>query len=115
MTTTIDTPGLAKAAPGDLLRELTNERARVKRRLDKAKAKLAGIKALKESLQPYLQPGDYEHIYERLEREFERLDARAQGNPQAKIERRIQISCRLVVPARRPSLTGCEVCPVRRR
>jgi hypothetical protein len=42
MTTTIDTPGLAKAAPGDLLRELTNERARVKRRLDKAKAKLAG-------------------------------------------------------------------------
>jgi hypothetical protein len=37
---------------------------------------LQGIKALKESLQPYLQPGDYEHIYERLEREFERLDAR---------------------------------------
>src|SRR5262245_9740174 len=68
--------GLAKVAPGNFLRDLINERARVKRRLDKAKAKFAGIKVLKEDLQPYLQPGDYEHIYEPLEREFERLDAR---------------------------------------
>jgi hypothetical protein len=45
MTTTIDAPGLAKVALGDLLRELTNERARVRRRLDKAKPKLAGIRA----------------------------------------------------------------------
>jgi hypothetical protein len=77
MTTTIDAPGLAKVAPAaewDLLRELINERARVKRRLNKALPKLAGIKALKEVLQPYLQPGDYEHILERIEREVQRWD-----------------------------------------
>ena len=76
MTTTIDAPGLAKAAPGNLLRDLTNERARVRRRLDKAQAKFAGIKVLKEDLRPYLQPGDYEHIHERLEHEVERWDQR---------------------------------------
>ena len=76
MPTTIDAPGLAKVARGDLLRELINERARVRRRLDKAKPKLAGIRALKEDLRPYLQPGDYEHIQERLEREVERWDQR---------------------------------------
>jgi hypothetical protein len=51
MTTTIDAPGLAKA-------------------------KFAGIKALKEDLRPYLQPEDYEHIHDRLEREVERWDQR---------------------------------------
>ena len=72
MTTTIDAPGLAKVSSGDLLRELTNERARVLRRRDKAAVKLAGFKALKDDLRPYLRPGDYEYIHGRLEREVAR-------------------------------------------
>ena len=64
------------AAPGDLLRQLVNERARVKRRLDKAQAEVAGIDALKDVLRPYLQPGDYEHIHQRLQGEVERWDQR---------------------------------------
>jgi hypothetical protein len=76
MTTTIDASGLAKIASGNLLRDLINERARVQRWLDKAQAKFAGIKALEEELRPYLQPGDYEHLYERLQHEIERWNQR---------------------------------------
>jgi len=65
-------PGLAKLSSGDLVRELTNELARVRRRLKRARQKLAGLRALKEDLQPYLQPGDYEHLLELLKREVER-------------------------------------------
>jgi|SRR5262249_6131479 len=68
----IDMPGLAKVSSGDLLRELTNELARVRRRLKRAQAKLEGLRTLKEDLQPYLQPGDYEYLLERLKREVER-------------------------------------------
>jgi hypothetical protein len=77
MTTTIDAPGLAKVSSGDLIRELTNERARVKRRRENARAKFAVFKALRDDLRPYLQPEDYEHIRGRLKREFERWDQRA--------------------------------------
>jgi hypothetical protein len=76
MTTTIDAPGLAKVSTGDLLRELTNERARVKRRRVKAQEKLAGIKVLKEDLRLYLQPDDWEHIHDRLEREADQWERR---------------------------------------
>jgi hypothetical protein len=69
----IDMPGLAKVSSGDLLRELTNELARVRRRLKRAVQKHKGLQVLKETLQPYLQPGDYEHLLERLKREVERL------------------------------------------
>jgi hypothetical protein len=74
MITTIDMSGggLAKLSSGDLLRELTNELARVRRRLKRARQKLVGLGALKEDLRPYLQPGDYEHLLELLEREVER-------------------------------------------
>ena len=59
MTTTIDAPGLAKISASNLVRDLNNERQR----------KLAGLQALKKDLQPYLQPGDYEHLEDRLQRE----------------------------------------------
>src|SRR5262245_26373992 len=65
-------PGLAKVSSTDLLRELTNELARVRRRLKRTQVKLEGSRALKEDLQPYLQPGDYEYLLERLKREVER-------------------------------------------
>jgi len=44
----IDMPGLAKVSSGDLLRELTNELARMRRQLKRAQQKLAGLRALKE-------------------------------------------------------------------
>jgi hypothetical protein len=69
VTTFIDTPGLAKLSAGDLVRELQNERQRKLRRLKHAQLKLAGLQALKKDLCPYLQPGDYEHIEDRLQRE----------------------------------------------
>ena len=67
--TTIDAPGLAKLSASSLVRVLNNERQRKLRRLKRAQLKLAGLQALKEDLQPYLQPGDYEHIEDRLQRE----------------------------------------------
>jgi hypothetical protein len=76
MTIIIDTPGLAKLSSGDLLRQLINERARVQRRLDKTLTKVAGLKALKDDLRPYLQSEDHEHILGRLEREKERWHRR---------------------------------------
>jgi hypothetical protein len=69
MTTTIDVPELARISSSDLLRDFTNERRRNQRRLERAQLKLAGLQALKKDLQPYLQPGDYEHIEDRLQRE----------------------------------------------
>src|SRR5262249_43668297 len=72
MSITIDASGLAKISTGDLVRELTNERQRVWRRLNRAHEKFAGLCALKEDLKPYLQPEDYEHIEERLQREINR-------------------------------------------
>jgi hypothetical protein len=65
---------LVISAEANLLRDLVNERARVKRRLDKARKKLAGIRVLEEELRPYLQPGDYAHIKERLAGACKRLD-----------------------------------------
>jgi len=63
----------AKVSSTNLLRELTNELARVRRRLKRAVEKYKGLQALKETLQPYLQTGDYEHLLERLKCETERL------------------------------------------
>ena len=62
----------AKVSSTNLLRELTNELARVRRRLKRAVEKYKGLQALKETLQPYLHTGDYEHLLERLKREVER-------------------------------------------
>jgi hypothetical protein len=73
MTTTIDAPGLVKFSLSDSsVRDLTSERKRMQRRLKIAKQKLEGIQVLKDDLQPYLQPGDYEFLRERLEREVKR-------------------------------------------
>jgi hypothetical protein len=75
MTTTIDQPGLAKVPhPGEeVLQQLENEKARVRRRLHKAKAKLAGLQALKEDLlRRYMQPEDYKYEEERLRLEVQR-------------------------------------------
>src|SRR5262245_36515673 len=69
---TIDMPGLAKVSSGDLLRDLTNDLARLRRRLHRVQRKFEGLRVLKEDLRPYLQPGDYEHLLERLKREVER-------------------------------------------
>ena len=69
MTTTIDAPGLAKISASNLVRDINNERQRKLRRLKRAQLKLAGLQALKKDLQPYLQPGDYEHVEDRLQRE----------------------------------------------
>ena|SRR5215831_8166625 len=77
----IDMPGLAKVSSGDLLRELTNELARVRRRLKRAQAKLEGLRTLKEDLQPYLQPGDYEYLLERLKREVTRRAGAGRSPP----------------------------------
>ena len=67
MSTTIDAPGLAKVSRANLIRDLHNERQRKLRGLKRAQLKLAGLQALKKDLQPYLQPGDYEHIEDRLQ------------------------------------------------
>jgi hypothetical protein len=75
MTTVIDSPGLAKPSADDSarnLRSLRNELVRVRRRHKHAKEKLAGLRSLKDDLPRYLQPGDYEFLEERLEREVER-------------------------------------------
>ena len=74
MTTVINAPGLSKISPGDdVLRQLENEKARVRRRLRKAEAKLAGLKALKDDLlRRYMQAEDYQYEEERLQREVER-------------------------------------------
>lgn len=69
MSTTIDAPGLAKVSRANLVRDLHNERQRKLRRLKRERLKFAGLQALKIDLQPYLQPGDYEHIEDRLQRE----------------------------------------------
>ena len=69
MSTTIDAPGLAKVSRANLFRDLHNERQRKLRRLKRERLKFAGLQALKIDLQPYLQPGDYEHIEDRLQRE----------------------------------------------
>ena len=74
MTTVINAPGLSKVSPGDdVLRQLTNEKTRVRRRWIKAEEKLAGLKALKDDLlKRYTQPEDYKYEEERLQHEVER-------------------------------------------
>jgi hypothetical protein len=68
-------PGVAKPShnsPQDKLRLLNNEQARVQRRLKNAQGKLAGLFALEDVLPRYLQPGDYEHLRELLQRDVAR-------------------------------------------
>jgi hypothetical protein len=75
MTTIIHELGIAKpshSSPKDRLRLLNNEHARVQRRLKDAQAKLAGLFALEGVLPRYLQPGDFEHLRELLQRDVER-------------------------------------------
>jgi|SRR5262249_42536431 len=73
----------AKVSSTNLLRELTNELARLRRRMKRVQLKLAGLQALETDLQPYLQPGDYEHLLgllgcevERRQREVRELERR---------------------------------------
>ena len=72
MTTAIDAPGLAKLSSGDLAKELTNELRWVRKRLKLAEQKLAAWPLMEEDLKRYLQPGDFEFIKERFEREATR-------------------------------------------
>jgi hypothetical protein len=72
MSTTIDAPGLAKISAIDRVRDLHNERQRKLRRLKHVQLKLAGLQALKKDLLPWLQPGDYQHIEDRLQSEVTR-------------------------------------------
>jgi hypothetical protein len=75
MTTIIHEHGIAKlshSSPKHRLRLLNNQHARVQRRLKKAQEKLAGIFALEDVLPRYLQPGDYEHLRELLQRDVVR-------------------------------------------
>jgi hypothetical protein len=72
MTTAIDAPGLAKLSSGDLAKELTNELRWVRKRLKLAEQKLAAWPLMEQDLKPYLQPGDYEFIKKRWERNVAR-------------------------------------------
>ena len=69
MTRVIDASGIAKPSGGNALREFTNELARVRRRLRRAKVKLQGLRALKKDLQPRLPAEEYEYLATRLQRE----------------------------------------------
>jgi hypothetical protein len=75
MTTIIYEAGIAKPFDNSLedrARLLTNERARVQRRLKVAQAKFVGLCALKDVLPRYLQSGDYEHLHDLLQRDLKR-------------------------------------------
>jgi hypothetical protein len=72
MSITIDAPGLAKISADVRARDLHNDRQRKLRRLKHVQLKLAGLRALKQDLQPYLQPGDFDHIEDRLSAEVTR-------------------------------------------
>jgi hypothetical protein len=75
---TIDMPGLAKVAAGDLIKDLKREREQARYRRGKAKKKLAAFKILRADLAHYLSPADYEHVLEKLKREVNRWDAQYQ-------------------------------------
>ena len=89
-TTIINAPGLAKVSRANLVRDLNNERQRNLRRLKLAQLKLAGLQALKNDLQPYLQPGDHKHIEDRLQREVtQRLQEEAELADRLRHERHV--------------------------
>ena len=66
---------MAKASlADDALRDLTNELARVRRRLRKAELKLKGLHALKEDLRSRLPAEEYEYMQVKLQREVEQWE-----------------------------------------
>jgi hypothetical protein len=78
MPITIDMPGLAKVASGDLIKDLKRERAQARYRQGKAEKKLAAFKTMKADLAPYLSPADYDCVLEKLKGEVSRWKAQYQ-------------------------------------